>query len=79
MKNAMTQIIGWYGTFAIVTAYFLNSFKILDSGNIWYQLLNATGAIGVAVISFSKKAYQPMVLNIVWTVIGIIAIVNIVK
>ncbi|HLP86566.1 MAG TPA: hypothetical protein VK153_01670 [Candidatus Paceibacterota bacterium] len=77
MSNLKDEIIGWYGTVAIVTAYALISFNIISSSNLVYQILNATGALGIVYISFKKKAYQPGVLNIIWTVIAIIAIINI--
>jgi hypothetical protein len=71
------EIIGWYGTVAIVTAYALLSFGVISSGNIYYQLLNGTGALGIVYISLKKKDYQPGVLNIIWAVIALIAIINI--
>ena len=72
------EIIGWYGTIAIVGAYALLSFNAISSESLTYQLLNATGALGIVVISFKKKAYQPGVLNIIWTAIAIVAIIKII-
>lgn len=76
MKKYLEEIIGWYGTVAIVSAYALLSFGAITSGNIIYQLLNGTGAIGIVYISFKKKAYQPGVLNIIWTIIAVVAIIR---
>jgi len=70
------ELFGWYGTLAIVLAYALVSFGVLAPTNLWYQILNGTGALGIVYISFRKKAYQPGVLNSVWTVIAILAIVR---
>jgi len=78
MKNGIIETLGWYGTVAIILAYALTSFGFLSSGNIWYQVLNGTGAIGIVIVSLNKKAYQPGVLNIIWTIIAIIAIIKIV-
>jgi hypothetical protein len=72
------EIFGWYGMIAIVLAYALVSFSILESTSIYYQLLNATGALGIVTISLYKQAYQPAVLNIVWILIALVAIVNII-
>ena len=36
----------------------------------------ATGAIGIIIVSFKKKAYQPAALNVVWLVIAAIAIIK---
>ncbi len=72
-----SEILGWYGAAAIVLAYALVSFSILEPTSAWYQLLNGTGAFGMVVVSFAKKAYQPGVLNIIWAVIAIVALVKI--
>ncbi|MFA6071961.1 MAG: hypothetical protein WC810_25580 [Janthinobacterium sp.] len=76
-KEVLNEIIGWYGALAIMGAYFLNSFYIIESNSFWYQFLNVTGAIGIVLISFVKKAYQSMVLNIIWVIIGTIALIKI--
>jgi len=76
MKNKIIELYGWYGTFAIILAYFLVSFSIISTTNIWYQILNLTGALGIVLVSFKKNNYQPGVLNIIWTIIALIAIVK---
>lgn len=73
----LIEIIGWYGTVAIVGGYALNSFNIIGSNSLTYQILNLTGAIGIVALSLSKKAYQPATLNAIWTIIALIAIVKI--
>lgn len=78
-RNIFAEILGWYGVVAIVVAYALLNFGILSVGNIWYQILNGTGALGIVYDSFRDKDYQPVVLNIIWAVIALIAIVNILK
>lgn len=66
------EISGWYGTFA----YALISFGILSPQTFIYQILNGTGALGIVYISFKKKTYQPGVLNIVWAIIALFAIIK---
>ena len=68
---------GWYGMIAIVAAYALTSFSVLKTSDLSYQLLNATGALGIVAVSFYKRAYQPGILNILWTLIAIAAILKI--
>ncbi len=65
---------GWYGMAAILLAYAMVSFSIIEATGPAFQILNGTGALGIALVSFYKKAYQPGVLNIIWTFIAIIAI-----
>lgn len=76
-RKIIDEIIGWYGTVAIIMAYALLSFGSIMSTDLMYQILNGTGAIGIVYVSFKKKAYQPGVLNVIWAMIAIIAIINV--
>lgn len=76
MKRIIDEIIGWYGTAAIVSAYALNSFGFVEANSLIYQILNGSGALGIVYISLKKKAYQPGVLNIIWLVIAVAAAVR---
>lgn len=75
-KKILFQAFWWYGTCAIIAAYYMVSFGILDVQSISYQILNITGALWIVIISYIKSAYQPMTLNLVWFVIGVIALVK---
>jgi len=75
-QKIIDEAIGWYGTFAIVIAYALVSFNVLSASTFLYQILNVTGALGIVYISIKKKAYQPGVLNIIWAIIALIAIIR---
>lgn len=75
-KQLVRETIGWYGTIAIVAAFALVSFEVVKPTSLIYQLLNGTGALGIVYISFKKKAYQPGVLNIIWTIIALVSIVR---
>ena len=83
MKNSMpfkqliSEIAGWYGTVAILTAYILVSFNIIDGTTVAFQLLNLTGALGVMAIAVYKHVKQSVVLNIFWAAVAIIALINI--
>ena len=76
-SHILSEILGWYGTVAIISAYALNSFNFISVTNPWYQILNGTGAIGIVIISLYKKAYQPATLNVIWTIIAIIGLIQI--
>ncbi len=75
-KKVFFQLFGWYGAIAIVGAYYMVSFGILDVQSIFYQLLNITGALWIVTISYIKWAYQPMTLNLIWFIIGMIALIK---
>lgn len=74
MNKKSANLLGWYGTAAILLAFALISFSVVNPNDIVYQLLNLSGAIGLAIETFRKKDYQPGVLNIIWAIIALIAI-----
>lgn len=75
-QKIIDELIGWCGTCAILLAYALVSFNILSVSSFLYPIMNCTGALGVMYISFKKKAYPPGVLNIIWAIIALIAIIR---
>lgn len=74
----MAEVAGWYGIVAILGAYALVSFSVIESGSFIYQALNLTGALGVIWISYIKGVKQSVVLNVVWALIALVAIVKLV-
>lgn len=72
------QMVGWIGMVLILVAYFLVSFDILTVHNIWYQLLNIIGSSGLVLVAFGRKDWQPMILNVVWILIALGAIIKLV-
>ncbi|EKD32828.1 MAG: hypothetical protein ACD_76C00139G0002 [uncultured bacterium] len=78
-KKILDEVIGWYGTCSIIIAYALISFEVVRSSDLVYQILNATGAIGIIYISLVKKVYQPAVLNIIWVVIAGVSILRLIS
>ncbi len=66
--------IGWYGVLAILSAYALTSFGFLAPSNLWYRLLNLTGALGIVVEAWSKRDAQPAFLNFVWALVALFAL-----
>lgn len=75
MKNTLSyEIIGWCGTIVIIIAYFLISQKIIENG-VLYNILNFVGGVSLVIICVLKKAYQPVILNIIWATIALLAII----
>ena len=77
LQNTVIEMIGWYGTVAILGAYILLSFHVLASDSFWYQGLNATGALAIVVDAWKDRNYQPVVLNLVWAGIALVALVRV--
>ncbi|MDO8663492.1 MAG: hypothetical protein Q7K28_01465 [Candidatus Wildermuthbacteria bacterium] len=74
--SALIQIVGWVGTFLIIFAYFLVSYKKVDGSSKIYQAMNLLGAIGVGVNVFHQQAWPAVALQVVWGIIAIIALVK---
>jgi hypothetical protein len=77
--NKAVSIIGWYGVVATILAYVLVSFSIESPTGIVYQLLNLTGAVGVTIETWVRRDYQPFWLNLIWSLIALVAIGNILR
>lgn len=77
-RRKIAEIVGWYGAVAIVGAYALISFNILEANDITYQLLNLTGALGIIYISLVKGVKQSVALNAFWAVIATAALIGII-
>lgn len=69
-------MLGWYGVFAILGAYVLLNFGLLNVRSVIYQLLNLTGAGAFILETSDKKDYQPMFLNVVWLLVAAIALLR---
>ena len=69
-------LLGWYGMAAILAAYILISFNILEAKSLVYQIMNLTGALGLAVISLKKKDYQPALLNMIWSMVACVLLIG---
>jgi O-antigen ligase len=76
MGKRIDETLEWIGISLILVAYAMNMFGVLDTKNTIYLLMNILGSLGVVYVSFKKKDYQPGVLNIVWAVVAIIALVG---
>jgi hypothetical protein len=72
------EIFGWYGVAAILGAYALVSFGIIQANDVWYQLLNLSGAAGLLLVSVYKQVWQPVATNAVWMLIAFVAILQII-
>ena len=69
--------LGWYGMIAILAAYGLLSFSILQPHDLVYQLLNGTGALGLVIDGLAKKDRPVVVLNALFTLIALISLIRI--
>lgn len=75
--NAIYEVVGWYSVAAIIGAYVLLSFGYVSGQSLPYQLLNASGALGIILHSLYKKDFQPLVLNVIWLLIAAVVLLKI--
>jgi len=76
--NIILEFFGWTGVIAILIAYGLNSFGVIDVTSMLYLVLNIYGAAGIIVDAFEDRNYQPVVLNLVWLAVAIISLLRVV-
>jgi hypothetical protein len=72
------EAFAWVAVVVILIAYALVSFDILEADGLAFQLMNLIGAAGIATISFTRRVFQPTVLNTTWAVIALVAIIRII-
>ena len=67
------DLLGWYGMLAIVGTYLASSHEWMEQGTV-YQLLNVSGATGVGLVCWRRRAWQALTLEVVWAVVGLTAL-----
>lgn len=76
-RHQKFELFGWYGAIALTLAYVLVTIGTIPAQGFWFQFLNASGALGIFVISMRKKVYQPAVINAIRVGVGLVALVAI--
>jgi hypothetical protein len=74
LMRIFVEVFGWYGALALLLAYGLVSFSVIEPEGVGYQLLVITGCAGIVAVSMYRKTYQPVLLNAVSMLIGLAAL-----
>ena len=69
-------ILGWVGSAAVVIAYALISTNRVQGSSVFYHSLNLVGSIFLIVNTGYHGAYPSTVVNGVWTIIAVFALVR---
>jgi hypothetical protein len=72
----IVEIIGWIGTILIVGSYFLNINGKIKSTSIPYILSNLVGGILFSIYTYAHRTYPNMVVNVIWVVIAVAALLK---
>lgn len=67
------DIIGWIGMILVLVAYALLSTNKIKNGFL-YQVLNLLAGLFMAIGLFPKKAWFSFTLQIIWSIVAIVAI-----
>lgn len=70
------EIIGWIGAILIVGAYFYNINGKVKSSSVTYIASNLLGGIFFTINTFVHRAYPSMMVNIIWVIIAVAAIIK---
>jgi hypothetical protein len=69
------ELAGWLGASALLLAFGLGATSVVSPSSVAYLALNLFGAVGLAYVSLSRRAYSPAFLNVVWAVIAALSLV----
>ena len=72
----IVEIIGWIGALLIVGAYYLNMNGKLKSTSSAYIICNLIGGVFFIINTFVHKAYPSVLVNVVWVIIALSAILK---
>ena len=79
MTELLVEIAGWAAALLILAAYALLTAGKLTGDSIFYQALNVAGAACFVFYLSWKGAWPSVALNVVWFLIGAVALVRIVR
>jgi hypothetical protein len=70
----MVEIVGWAGAVLVLGAYILVSTGRLSGESALFQWMNAVGAAAFVINTAWHGAIPSMVLNIIWSMVGFLAL-----
>lgn len=76
-RKYLIESIGWIGAVFSLLAYSLNSLNYILSQSKEYLAMNVIGCFFLIIYTFFKKAYANSVLNSIWLVMTIVALIKV--
>ena len=73
------DVFGWIGALMILSGYALISFGKVEGNSLSYQLMNILGSIFLAANTLYYGAIPSSLVNIIWAIIAVFAILTIVR
>jgi hypothetical protein len=79
LKQRIIELCGYGGMLCILGAYLAVSFGWLGAEGFLYQSLNLVGSAGNIVYYRAKRAYSGEILDGVWALVALLALVRLLK
>jgi len=79
VEYVLVEIAGWTGALLILAGYALLTMGRLNGQSALYQAMNVVGAAGFIVNGWYHGAIPSVALNIIWMMIGAVALSRILK
>ena len=76
MSEILFEIIGWIGSVLVLGSYILNIQGKLSAHSKVYIWANLVGGLCFAINTYIHKAYPSVVLNSIWVLIAIHALLK---
>jgi hypothetical protein len=70
------EVIGWIGSILLLGSYFLNIKGKIKSTSTIYIVCNLIAGILFSIFTYARQTYPNMVVNIVWVLIAIEALLK---
>ena len=77
--DILFQSLGWIGAFGLLTAYYLNSSKRLNTETTSYQWINMICATMLAINAFHIGSIPFLIINVFWSFVAILSLVKLSK
>lgn len=70
------EIVGWTGSVLLIGAYFLNINGKIKSTSIAYILCNIIAGVLFSIYTYAHHTFPNMVVNVVWVIIAVVALLK---
>ena len=77
LRKYIWEIAGWVGALFALLAFSLNSLGVIGSQSVLYLGMYSVGCLLMALYGFSKKAPASWVLNVIFLLVAVIALVRV--
>ncbi|MEU4403504.1 hypothetical protein AB0F88_03200 [Streptosporangium sp. NPDC023963] len=72
--SLFVNLLGWAGAALMLYGYAMVSMSRMSGDGLPYQVINLAGAVALMVNTAYLAAWPSAILNVVWGVIGLVAI-----